>query len=54
MLSSATTVTGIQANPGMIHAEWFIIVAAVSGMCACFRGISRWFNDPFRPWNRPR
>jgi hypothetical protein len=45
MLSSATTVTSIPASPGMVHVAWFVITAAVLGVGACFRGISRWFNN---------
>ena len=50
--SSAPAVTSITANPGMVHVEWFVLVALATGVVACFRGISRWFNGPFRPWNR--
>jgi hypothetical protein len=52
MMSSAPIVTNIPSTPGMVHVEWFLLVAAVTGIGACFRGISRWFNNSFRPWNR--
>ncbi len=52
MLSSATTVTSIPSNPAMVHVAWFVIAVVAMGAGACFKGISRWFNGPFRPWNR--